>query len=63
MRPKNLASATGFNPNQADFFIRDEFVTRYAIKAAMPVVIWCKLQVDLLLLKEEPVHSKPLSLS
>jgi len=44
-------------------FIRDSFVTRYAIKAVMPVVIWCKLQVDLLLLKEEPVHSKPLSLS
>jgi len=43
--------------------VRNGFVARYNIKALMPVLIWCKLQADLWLLKATPVSASPLSLS
>jgi hypothetical protein len=38
------------------YFVREEFVKHYRIKALLPILIWCKLVYELLLLRYRPVH-------
>jgi len=45
------------------FFIRNEFVKPYRIKAIMPILVWCKLIYELTSLRYKPVIQAETSLS